>query len=346
MSTDATGCVQAFVRVVEQRSFSAAATQLGLTPSAVSKLVSRLEDRLGVRLLHRTTRRLALTSEGDLYFARARRILADIEEVEAEVARSRGSPRGRLHVNTSIAFAVHQLAPALTEFLVRYPEIEVELSITDRIIDLVEDHADVTIRAGRVVDTALTARKIADFERIICAAPSYLARHGVPRTLADLANHVCIAIAIPASRRWPFRTRDGIIYPEIAARVTTDNGEAALRLALNGAGIVRLSTLMLAEPIRRGLLVPLLTDVHYVEPLPLTALYLAGRHRLPKVRVFLDFLIERFACAPWRMEANVPAVTPASCAREAKGLDGSQDDHTHPRDVRFGSMAPSNDRSQ
>jgi len=304
--------MQAFVRVVEQRSFSAAATELRLTPSAVSKLVSRLEVRLGVRLLHRTTRRLALTSEGDLYFARARRILADIEEVEAEVARSRGSPRGHLHVNTSIAFAVHQLAPALPEFLMRYPEIEVELSITDRIIDLVEDHADVTIRAGRVVDTALTARKIADFERIICAAPSYLARHGVPRSPADLANHVCIVMAIPTSRRWPFRTRDGIDYPEIAPRVTTDNGEAALRLALDGAGIVRLSTMMLAEPVRRGLLVPLLTDVHYVEPLPLSALYLAGRHRLPKVRVFLDFLVERFACAPWRIEANLPAAAPAT----------------------------------
>jgi len=304
--------MQAFVRVVEQRSFSAAATELRLTPSAVSKLVSRLEARLGVRLLHRTTRRLALTSEGDLYFARARRILADIEEVEAEVARSRGSPRGHLHVNTSIAFAVHQLAPALPEFLMRYPEIEVELSITDRIIDLVEDHADVTIRAGRVADTTLTARKIADFERIICAAPSYLARHGVPRSPADLANHVCIVMAIPTSRRWPFRTRDGIDYPEIAPRVTTDNGEAALRLALDGAGIVRLSTMMLAEPVRRGLLVPLLTDVHYVEPLPLSALYLAGRHRLPKVRVFLDFLVERFACAPWRIEANLPAAAPAT----------------------------------
>jgi DNA-binding transcriptional LysR family regulator len=308
---DTTGCMQAFVRVVEQRSFSAAATDLGLTPSAVSRLVSRLEERLGVRLLHRTTRRLALTSEGNLYFAHARRILTDIEEVEAEVARSRGAPRGHLHVNTSIAFAVHQLAPALPEFLMRYPEIKVELSVTDRIIDLVEDHCDVTIRAGRVLDTTLTARKIADFERVTCAAPSYLARHGIPRSPTDLANHVCIVMAIPASRRWPFRTRDGVDYPEIAPRVTTDNGETALRLALEGGGIVRLSTMMLAEPIHRGLLVPLLTDFHHAEPLPLSALYLAGRHRLPKVRVFLDFLVERFAGAPWRIAANVPETAPA-----------------------------------
>src|ERR1700730_8933327 len=132
---DTTNDMRAFVKVVEHQSFSAAAVVLGLTPSAVSKLVSRLEDRLGVRLLHRTTRRLALTSEGEVYFARARQILADIEEAEAEVTRSRGSPRGRLHVHTSNAFGVHQLAPALPEFLTRDPAIKVELSTTDRTID-------------------------------------------------------------------------------------------------------------------------------------------------------------------------------------------------------------------
>jgi DNA-binding transcriptional LysR family regulator len=306
---DATGDMLAFVRVVEHQSFSAAATRLGLTPSAISKLVSRLENRLGVRLLHRTTRRLALTSEGGVYFARARQILADIEEAEAEVAKSRGSPRGRLHVNSGHAFGVQQLAPALPEFLARYPDIEVELSITDRVIDLVEEHADVAIRAGRIVDTSLIARKIAEFERMICAAPSYLAQHGTPRTPADLANHICI-VAGPTLGRWPFRARDGIDNVEIAPRVTTDSVDAALRLALHGAGIVRLGDLILAEPIRRGLLVPLLTDIHHVEPLPLSALYLVGRHRLPKVRVFLDFLVDRFACAPWRINAIKPAAAP------------------------------------
>jgi DNA-binding transcriptional LysR family regulator len=300
---DATSDMRTFVRVVEHQSFSAAANVLGLTPSAVSKLVSKLEDRLGVRLLHRTTRRLALTSEGEVYFARARHILADIEEVEAEVTRSRGAPRGRLHVHTSNAFGVHQLAPALPEFLPRYPDIEVELSINDRIVDLVGEHADVAIRAGRIADTALSARKIAEFERIICAAPTYLAQCGVPRTPADLASHACI-VAAPMSSRWPFRTRNGVDQVEIAPRVITDNGEAALRLALGGAGIARLADVIIGEPIRRGLLVPLLTEVHHVEPVPLAALYLAGRHRLPKMRVFLDFLVERFACAPWRIKAH------------------------------------------
>src|SRR5258708_29883283 len=153
---DATGDMRAFACVVEHQSFSAAAASLGLTPSAVSKLVGRLEDRLGVRLLHRTTRRLSLTSEGNVYFARVRQILADIDDVEAEVASSRASPRGRLHVDTSNAFGVHQLAPALPDFLVQYPDIEVELSITDRVIDLIAEQADVAIRTGRLVDTSLT----------------------------------------------------------------------------------------------------------------------------------------------------------------------------------------------
>jgi len=300
---DTTNDMRAFVRVVEYQSFSAAAVVLGLTPSAVSKLVSRLEDRLGVRLLHRTTRRLALTSEGEVYFTRARQILADIEEVEAEVTRSRGSPRGRLHVHTSNAFGVHQLAPALPEFLMRYPDIEVELSITDRIVDLVGERADVAIRGGPIADTSLSARKIGEFERTICAAPSYLARRGVPRTPAELASHVCV-VAAPMSSRWPFRTRTGLDLVEIMPRVTTDNGEAALRLALGGAGIARLADVIIGEPIRSGLLVPLLTDVHHTELLPLSAIYLAGRHRLPKVRVFLDFLVEQFASAPWRVNAH------------------------------------------
>lgn len=292
--------MRSFVQVVERGSFAGAATILGLTPSAVSKLVSKLEDRLGVRLLHRTTRRLALTVEGDVYFARSRQILADIEDAEAEIARLRGAPRGHLHVNTSVGFATHQLVPALPEFLDRYPDIKLELSITDQVVDLVTDHADVVIRTGPIVDTSLTARKIADFERMICASPAYLQRYGTPRTPADLAQHTCIGFSFPTARQWPFHTRDGVENIEIAPRVITDSGETALRLALDGVGIARLGDMVTWEPIRRKQLVPLLMDVHHAEPVALSAIYLAGRHRLPKVRVFLDFLTERFASAPWK----------------------------------------------
>jgi DNA-binding transcriptional LysR family regulator len=293
--------MRAFVCVAEHQSFSGAAAVLGLTPSAVSKLISRLEERLGIRLIHRTTRRVSMTSEGDVYFARARQILADIDEMEMEVARSRGSPRGHLRVNTSTGFGIHQLAPALPEFLACYPDIDVELSIADRVVDLVADHADMTIRSGPIVDTSVTARKIADYNRVICAAPDYIAQHGVPRAPADLANHACIGMAFQTPVQWEFRMRSEMIQNiDIAPRVTTDNAETALRLALAGAGIVRLADIMVGEPIRRRELVPLLMDVHHAEPIALSALYLAGRHRLPKVRVFLEFLIGRFGSAPWR----------------------------------------------
>src|SRR5262245_41363754 len=295
---NAPGDMRAFVRVVERQSFSAAATSLGLTPSAVSRLVSKLEERLGLRLLHRTTRRLRLTSEGEVYFARARSILADIDEVETEVRKLRGAPRGRLSINTSNAFGIHQLAPALSDFLQRYSEIEVELSFTDRVTDLITEHADIAIRAGQVNELSLRAQKFAEFERIICAAPSYLERRGVPHKQADLAKHVCI-VAVPSSP-WPFQTHEGTEFLKILPRVTSDNGEAALQLALDGVGIVRLADVIVAQEIRHGRLVQLLADVHKSELVPLSAVYAPGRHRLPKVSVFLDFLVERFGSAPWR----------------------------------------------
>ena len=295
---DAPGDMRAFVRVVEQQSFSAAAASLGLTPSAVSRLVSKLEDRLGLQLLHRTTRRLTLTSEGEVYFARARSILADIDEAEADVRKLRGAPRGRLRINTSNAFGMHQLVPALPDFLQRYSEIEVELSFADCAVDLITAHADIAIRAGQINEVSLHAQKFAEFERIICAAPSYLERCGEPRKPADLAKHVCI-VAVPSSP-WLFHTRDGTESLKMVARVTSDNGEAALQLALDGVGIVRLADVIVGEAIRSRRLVPLLTDVHKRELVPLSAVYAPGRHRLPKLSIFLNFLVERFGSAPWR----------------------------------------------
>jgi DNA-binding transcriptional LysR family regulator len=292
--------MRVFVRAMARGSFSAAAQDLDLTPSAVSKLLKRLEDRLGVRLIQRTTRKLALTPEGEIYLGRARRILADIDDLEAEVTRARGAPRGKLRVNSGTAFGLHQLAPALADFLNRYPEIDLELSITDRLVDLTEDNADIAVRSGRVTDSPHVVRKIVDLHRAICASPDYLARRGTPRTPADLRAHDCIVLAVRGLNRWPFRTRSGIDVVEISPRVTTDDAEAALRLAIEGAGIVRLSDVIVGEPIRDGRLVSLLDDVHHVEPLPLQAIYPAGRHRLPKVRVFLDYLVERFGHAPWR----------------------------------------------
>ncbi len=303
---DATSDLRVFVRVMDRGNFSIAAKDLGITPSAVSKLVSRLEDRLGVRLLERSTRRLALTPEGETFLLRARRIVADIEEAEAEVARVRGAPRGKLRINSGTAFGLHQLAPALAEFLGRYPEIDLELSITDRLVDLIEEQSDIAVRSGHIPDGPFIQRKLADLQRVICAAPAYLTRRGTPLTTADLKDHDCIVVAGPGLNRWPFKSRGGVDVVDVRPRVTTDDAEAALRLAIEGAGIVRLSDVIVGGPLRAGELVALLTDVHHVEPFPLAAIYPAGRNRLPRVAVFLEYLQERFGHAPWRLP-DVPA---------------------------------------
>lgn len=298
---DATSDLRVFVRVMDRGNFSSAASDLGITPSAVSKLISRLEDRLGVRLLERSTRRLALTPEGETFLARARRIVADIEEAEAEVARVRGAPRGKLRINSGTAFGLHQLAPALADFLARYPEIDIDLSITDRLVDLIDEQSDLAVRSGHIPEGPFVHRKIADLQRVICAAPSYLEKRGKPQIATDLKGHDCVLVAGPGLNRWPFKTRSGIEVVEVRPRVTTDDAEAAVRLAVEGAGIVRLSDVIVGGRLRKGELVALLTDVHHSEPYPLAAIYPAGRHRLPRVAVFLEFLHERFGHAPWRL---------------------------------------------
>jgi DNA-binding transcriptional LysR family regulator len=293
--------LRTFVRVIERGGFAAASKDLGLTPSAVSKLITRLEDRLGVRLLHRTTRRLALTPEGEIYHLRARDVLAALDDAEAEVSRAGQRPRGRLRVSCVTAFALHQLAPALPDFFARCPEVELELAVTDRVVDLLAQNADVGVRTGSIGDASLVARKIAEITRALYASPGYLARRGVPRSPDQLREHDCIVLShIPSSHRWPFHAGSKVEVVDITSRVVVDSGEAALRLAIAGGGITRLADLIVAEAVREGRLEPVLTESHLAEPVPLSAVYPQGRHRMPKVRAFLDFLVERFSHAPWR----------------------------------------------
>jgi DNA-binding transcriptional LysR family regulator len=291
----------AFVRAVERGGFSAAARDLGLTPSAVSKLVTRLEDRLGVRLLNRTTRRLALTAEGEAFFQRSQRILADIAEAEEEVGRSRAQPRGLLRVNVGTAFGMYQLVPALPEFFVRHPDIQIELTLTDRVVDLIEEGADLGIRMGTLPDSSLVARRISDVERVICAAPSYLRKMGTPRKPDDLRSHNCLNMAnAPALRRWPFEGRTGVELVEVSGNLSATSADALLALALRGLGVIRLTDVIVGEAIRAGLLVALLEDVHHREAIPLHAVYPQGRHRSPRLAAMSEFLVERFGGAPWR----------------------------------------------
>lgn len=297
--------MRVFVQVVDRGGFTAASEPLGLSPSAVSKAVTRLEDKLGVRLLHRTTRQLTLTGEGETYYVRARDILAAVDDVEAEVAQAGRRPSGRLRVSCVTAFALHQLAPALPDFAAEYPDVAIELAVTDRIVDLLAENVDVGIRTGPMADSSLVARKIAEVERGLFASPDYLARRGTPRTPDDLCHHDCIVLKrIPSPHRWLFHDDDGVRSVDIVSRIEVDSAEAALGVVLAGGGITRVGDMLVGAAIREGRLVPVMADRHVIERVPLSAIYPQGRHRMPKVRALLDFLVSRFGHAPWRRRAG------------------------------------------
>jgi DNA-binding transcriptional LysR family regulator len=294
--------MRVFVRAMERGTFAGAASDLGLTPSAVSKLVGRLEARLGVRLVNRTTRKLALTAEGETYFHSGKRLLEAVDGLEHEVAASAGHPRGLLRINTAVSFGVRHLAPALIAFHERYPDVRVNMSLTDRPVDLHAEQIDVAFRVGPLGDSNLMSRKIAEVERVICASPHYVERFGAPKTSADLAQHRCIAFTVPGRTRWPFKTAEGgLKHMDVVATFASDSLECILQLALQGAGIARLGDYMAAGPIRARKLVPLLVDQHHPERSPALAVFPPGTQKIPKVRAFLDFLVERFGREPWRL---------------------------------------------
>jgi len=317
---ETTLAMTAFVRAIERNGFSPAARDLGVTPSAVSKLVSRLERRLGVTLLHRTTRRLALTAEGEIYFERAQRIVDAIADAEAEVMRFGERPRGRLRINVGVAFGTYALVPALPEFFARYPEIELELGLTDQVVDLAAVGADLAIRLPPLGDANLVARKLTDFTRVVCAAPAYLARHGTPRTPDDLAQHECLTIGgVSGQREWPFEAADGVRQVAVRGAITVNNAETLYELGLMGMGVIRLSDVIVGPAIRDGRLVPLLVDAHRPEALPLYAVYPASRWRPLKVAAMIDFLVEKCADPPWKLPpALLAAARPRPPARRRR----------------------------
>ncbi|HKU05191.1 MAG TPA: LysR family transcriptional regulator [Bradyrhizobium sp.] len=296
-----------FERVVERGSFAAAAQDVGLSPSAVSKLVARLEQRLGVRLINRTTRRLALTTEGRMYLNRSRDILAAIEAAEAEIALARLSPSGTLRVQAPPVMIGDHFGPALADFLARYPRLTVEFLVTNRPIDLVAENVDVAMRTGNLPDSSMVATKIIDLTQFICASPEYLSRHGRPKVPADLARHQCLILnGIPDPTVWTFRNGSERVSVKIKGAVSADSSDVLLRLAIEGVGVVRLGELAVARALRSGQLEPLLLDMQVSEGYPLWALLPPGRQRSPKVKVFLDFLKERLGKAPWRTVAAAP----------------------------------------
>lgn len=294
------GEMEAYVRAVELGGFSAAARELKLSPSALSKMVDRLERSLQVRLLRRTTRKLEPTAEGELFLVRCRRILAELEDAETEVRRSRELPRGRLNLHVGVGFAMHQLVDALPRFFRRYPDVQLNLRIEDGRLDLTKEGFDISVRPGPPNEN-FVSRTLFEFDRIVCASPAYVKEHGMPMRPQDLALHRCLAISGPfAADRWRFEGIGGVTSVSIDAGTQVNNADCIHRFALMGLGVARLNEFICAAAIGDGRLVRVVPDYRCADSTQMIALYPHDRNRLPRVAAMLDFLSVTFGRRPWR----------------------------------------------
>ena len=286
------GEMMVFVRVVETGSFSEAARAMLMTPSTVSKLIARLEARLGVRLIERSTRRLALTGEGQFYYERSQALLGQLDETEQQIAQGGAEAEGVVRVTSSVTFGTAALEPILPAFLEAYPNIIVDLSLSDEVVDLYLDRTDVAIRVGKLQDSNLMARKIGETRRRIAASPAYLARHGVPQTPEDLARHNCLGFnfrrAMPV---WPMREGGRIVERMLSGSLLVNNGDTLRRMAIAGVGVIRLADYHLRGPIARGELVEILADSDIGEVDDIHALFRGAQFLQARVRAFLDFAV-------------------------------------------------------
>lgn len=288
------GEMEVFTRVVDYGGFSSAARSLQMTPSAVSKLVSRLEARLGVRLFNRSTRHLMLTTEGADFHARAVQVLADLDEAERAVAVG-ARPQGRVRVNCNVAFGRHHLLPLVPGFLEAFPDITLDLVLSDVVIDLMDERADVAIRGGPLQGAMLTARKLGQSRAVVVASPDYVSRHGAPTDLDDLERHNRIGFNFArAFDEWPFVVDGAATSRPACGNAKVGDGETARQLVLDGVGIARLAQWHVGADIAAGRMVPLLEDLNPGDVEVLHAVYVGGRADLPvRVRSFIDHLAAR-----------------------------------------------------
>lgn len=283
--------MQVFNAVMSAGSFAGAASPLGMTPSGVSRRIGRLEDRLGVRLLNRTTRKLSLTDAGERYLQRAQQIIADIEEAEREAIELQGAPRGRLRITAGKTYGFHRLADLVPDFLTTYPEVEIELILLDRMVDLVGEGFDIAFRSGEAPDSSLMARRLPDVEIVTCAAPGYLERHGIPAHPRDLVDHNCLIHWIGDRRidRWQFAGKSEQIGVDVSGSLVSSSLDSLFAAALRGLGIVHAVRLPLERRIADGRLVEILTEYDFKDVRPMRMLYPSARQLSPKVRAFIDF---------------------------------------------------------
>lgn len=291
--------MQAFVRVVEAGTFTKAADLLQLPKPTVTRLIQTLEAHLDTKLLNRTTRRVTVTADGAAYYDRALRVLGEIDELEQSMSRAKTNPRGRLRVDVGGPVGTLLLIPALPDFHVRYPDIQIDLGVSDRPVDLVGEHVDVVLRAGEISDPSLVARRIAEFHTIVCASPAYLKRHGTPTHPTDLEHdrhRVVNYLSHRTGRPYPFTFNKDGEHLEITGRhvVAVNDSGANLAAGLAGLGIIRASTFVAQPQIESGRLEPLLLD-WCADPIPIHVVYPPNRHLSTKVRVFVDWVAELFA---------------------------------------------------
>jgi len=288
-----------FAHVVDSRSFSATAQHFRLSKSSVSKHIAALEEKLGARLLNRTTRRLTLTEVGAIFYERCQRIVAEAEEAEQAVSEMRGTPRGLLRVNAPMSFGQLHLAPAVAEFLQAYPDIRLDLTLNDRQLDLVEGGFDLGIRIAELADSTLIARRLAPARLVVCGAPSYLERRGTPRRPADLREHNCLHYTYLSTRdSWRLQGQRGRDLVPVSGDFQSNNGDALQAAARAGLGLAQLPTFIVGPDLRAGLLRPVLQRFE-ARRLSVWAIYPHTRHVSPKVRVFVEFLAARFGPKPY-----------------------------------------------
>jgi LysR family transcriptional regulator for bpeEF and oprC len=297
--------MQIFARVVEMHSFSRAAESLSLPPSRVTRAVKELEAFLGVRLLQRTTRHISLTADGVLYYDNSKRLLADLEAIEASFPGSAGRPRGRLRVDMTLSLARLVVLPRIKDFQARFPDVELTLTVADRTVELIQEGIDCVIRAGTPEDSpTLVAKRIGVFEWVTCASPEYLKRHGTPKTLEDLADHQAVGYLSSRTARtleWNFVVDGESRSIRMREQLIVNDTDAYVVCGLEGLGLIRPGSYMVLPHLRSGRLRPVLTD--YAAPaVPLSVIYPKNRHLSPTVRAFVDWIGEvmREAEANWR----------------------------------------------
>jgi len=282
-----------FVQIVDKGSLTAAASASGKSPTMVGNHLHALEQRLGMSLVNRTTRRQNLTDFGKLYYQRCLEILRLVAEADAHALANHLVPRGKLRITAPVSFGAEGLMPSLGDYTARYPEVELDLALYDRTVDLIEEGFEAAIRIGSLPDSGLIARPLIPYRMMICASPDYIARRGEPRRPEDLADHHCIAFRYSAGSAWRMTNDEGTTSVQVAGAIQVNNGQAVRVAALNGLGVIMQPEILLAQDVLAGRLVRLLPD-YELPSRPMHIIYLRDQHMSPKLRSFVDFVIERF----------------------------------------------------